>query len=82
MCLKVAMAPVFVFFLSPRACSGRFNQGDIFRRQALQARGEGEPKRAAQPWAARSQRLRSASLGAPLGDTTSLADQPRKLSGV
>lgn len=41
----------------------------IFRRQALQARGVGEPKRAAQPWATRSHRLRSASLGAPLSDT-------------
>lgn len=41
----------------------------IFRRQALQARGVGEPKRAAQPRATRSHRLRSASLGAPLSDT-------------
>lgn len=61
-----------------KAYSGRFYQGDIFRRPELKARGAGEPKRAAQPWAARSQRLRSASRSAPLGDTTSLVGQAQK----
>nr|KAF6438061.1 hypothetical protein HJG59_008751 [Molossus molossus] len=49
------------FFKKPMACPGRVNQGDIFRRQARQARGAGGPERAAPPWAARSRRPRSAS---------------------
>lgn len=57
------------FFKKPKACSGGFSQGDIFRRQAPQARGALEPKRAARPWAARSRRPRRAALGAPPGDT-------------
>lgn len=51
---------------------------DIFRRQVFQARGAGEPKRAATGVGSRSSRLRSASLAAPLGDTTSLEDQAQK----
>lgn len=56
-------------FKKPKARSGSFSQGDIFRRQAPQARGALEPKRAARPWAARSRRPRRAALGAPPGDT-------------
>lgn len=70
------------FLKKSKAYSGRFYQGDVFRRQELKARGAGEPKRAAQPWAARSQRLRSASRSAPLGDTTSLVDQAQKTAQV
>lgn len=66
------------FFRKPEACS---SLDVIFRRQALQARGVREPKRAAQPWAARSHRLRRASLGAPLSDTD-LEDGAQKIVQV
>lgn len=70
MCLKVMGA---IKKKKPNACSGRFHQGGIFRSQALQAGEVGEPRRAAQPWAARS-----STLSAPLGDTTCLEDQAQK----